>query len=158
MRWEDAARAAEGDGRGVDVDRAARRGRGREVEPASAVEVLGHAVRTLEAAAKVGSRGPIAGLGRAGEALEALLGDIVGRGREVEARMAFRRGAAREEEHRQHRARHPPCSVRPISIACSAPDCGTISPARSVISAQCAATPSGDSSSPSSATPGVSVT
>ena len=43
-------------------------------------------------------------------------------------------------------------------IAWSAPDCGTISPLRSVIAAQLAATPSTDRSSPDSNAPGVSVT
>lgn len=54
---------------------------------------------------------------------------------------------------------HPcSCNTFPISIACSAPVFGTISPPRPVIASQCAATPSTDTSSPDKAAPGVSVT
>jgi len=77
----------------------------------------------------------------------------------IPARPPIRWGVSvRPRPHAACRPAQPPCSLRPIIIDCSAPICGTISPVRSVIASQFAATPSTDRSSPVSNLPGVSVT
>ena len=80
--------------------------------------------------------------------------------RRTSGREPLRSGCALPPPHRGRINEPHPSAINAFMtfIDCSLPDCGTISPVRSMIFSHAAATPSGVRSSSASATPGVIVT